>query len=275
DHVLDEKASGAKPSTEEARRIAENYLAREQGLPVPDYTLVESQQEKRENRVDHSFVWEATQPRVGQAKMRVSLEMVGDEPCHYRPYLKLPEEWVREFGKQRLTSYLPAALYGVFGIPLVAAFFWRLRARDQRFHWRVYGALALGSLVLAALSQANELPAWLVSYDTSVPLENFYGRLATSVAISILLTGAGGYLGALSLDTFRQAAVPSFSLPLASVLRAAAIAVLLGSLDSLLAWFWQLAPGMHLDWRTAAVPDLDLAIPALNAVADALLVSML
>ncbi len=272
DHVLDEKAPGAKIPAAEARAIGERYLVA-RGLDLRQFKLVESQEEKRDNRTDHSFVWENTALAVGEARLRVSLEIVGDEPCQFRPFFKLPEAWLRDFQKTRLTSFLPSAVIGVAGVPLIVAFFRRLASRDQRFHWRVYGGAAIIGLVLAAVSHIGDSPTWLGGYDTSTPLGNFYGRLGTSLAVSILLMGAGIFAATLALDTFRQAAIPRFALPTASLARAAGAGVLFAALDSVLSWVWQHAPGQHLEWRLTATPDLDTLLPSLDALIDAALQS--
>ncbi|HFB98944.1 MAG TPA: CPBP family intramembrane metalloprotease, partial [Bryobacterales bacterium] len=102
DHLLAETDPGADLPEDEALATAHDYVTREQQIDLGRYRLVSSNSEKRERRRDYDFVWEDTQFRVGEARARLSLSLLGDEPAFFRKFLKLPEEWLRAYRRPRL-----------------------------------------------------------------------------------------------------------------------------------------------------------------------------
>ncbi|MCZ2149820.1 MAG: CPBP family intramembrane metalloprotease [Bryobacterales bacterium] len=266
DHVLDEKASGAQLPRDEARKIAEQYLSTVQGIPVQSYTLVDSQQEKHDHRTDYSFVWEDPDFRAGDARLRVSLHLVGNETCEFRPFLKLPEAWLRDFRKTRLTSFLAPALLGACGVPLLVAFLRRLGARNQRFHWRTYFTLTACGVALAVAARLNGYPAWLTGYNTSTPLENYYLQFATGQLTLVLFTGAAMLLALMALDAFLQALSPGRALPRPTLARIAAVAVLFAAVPQVAQWIHQHTPGPRLDPAVWDLSGMDSLFPAVDVL---------
>src|SRR5512144_2532788 len=131
EHVRDEKALGANLTSSEARTIAERYLAGEGGVPVNRYRLADSQSEKKDKRAEHSFVLEDPCFRLGEAKARVSVDVLGDEPSGVRRFLKLPEEWLREFQRPRLAAIALPGVLGAAALLLLIAFVSRLSSRGS------------------------------------------------------------------------------------------------------------------------------------------------
>jgi membrane protease YdiL (CAAX protease family) len=273
DHILDEKAPGANLPPEEARRRAEAWLAGEQRLPMERYRLVDSSTEKLERRTDHSFVWEEEGFRAGEATARLSLSLVGEDICQYRRFLKLPEQWLREFERPRLQAVIVPALGGAVGLVLLVIAIRRLSGRGaeaHRFRWRFYVAAgALGAL-LAALSAANEWSGVLAAYDTATPLENFLQQALLNRLIVVLLAAAGMFLLAMAADVFLQIAYGYRDLPLPSAGKAAAAAALLWGLWRALEFIGQLAPGDRLQVPLWSLTGADTAWPALAVLSRSL-----
>jgi hypothetical protein len=273
DHELDENAPGAKLPPEEARRKAEQYLSSEHGIPIQSYRLVDSQEEKRKQRTDHSFVWEHADFSAGDARLRLSLSVIGDETCEFRRFFKLPEQWLREYQKPRLQSYLMPAYIGALAMSLLVILVRRLGAPDQRFHWRTYGWIATAGLIGVLAARVNEWPAYLLSYDTSATLENFYGQLLAS-RLSVTLLAAGGFLlCSLAVDAFQQRVFGNWWLPPPSLARAAAVAALVITSSKTVEWIRQMVPGMLMDPSLFYLGGLDTAFPAIAVLEGALLVS--
>lgn len=269
DHVLDEKAKGAAPSQEEALQLAERYLGKSPGK------LVDSQQDKRENRTDHSFVWEDPAVQVGEAKLRTSITMIGDEACEYRTYFKIPEQWTREYLKPRLVSFLPPSFIGVIVVPLVIALVRRIASHSHRFHWRAYAMVAIVGLICELIDTANSVPAWLQGYDTSTPLNTYYGQLALSLTSGGLMTIASLFLSALALDVFLQLATGMRALPKPSLPRAIAASVLLIGMSQIPGWIHDQMPGPRMNLRLMELPSLDTMFPALHIVSNGVAMSLL
>jgi len=138
DHNLDEKAPGANVPPAEAQHRVEQYLRRQLGERASGYTLVDSQTEKLDKRTDHEFVYEDPSFHIGQAKARVSVQLVGDDVSDFRRFVKLPEEWLREFQDPKLGGYLIYLALGSILVPLLLRLIRRLSHHEHRFHWRVY-----------------------------------------------------------------------------------------------------------------------------------------
>ncbi|MBL8218370.1 MAG: CPBP family intramembrane metalloprotease [Bryobacterales bacterium] len=263
DHVLDEKAAGAKLTPQEARARAEAALIA-QGHRLAYYNIVESHEEKRDNRSDHTFEFEDTRFRVGEAKLRISIAIIGDEACQYRPYLKLPEAWVRDRTRTRLTSFILPSLIGITGVPLLIALIRRLGSPQMRYHWRVYAFFAVLTAVFAAVDFANGYPSWLSGYDTSTPLANYFGQLWTGTVMSVLIYGVGAGASVLAADAFLQGLFPMRHLPPVYLPRTAAIAVMTAGMFRFGEWLQQVVPGSRNSPPLWQLDSLDQFLPAFS-----------
>ncbi|MCS7026334.1 MAG: CPBP family intramembrane metalloprotease [Bryobacteraceae bacterium] len=267
DHVLDEKAPGAKLTPEEARKKAEEFLG---GAPGE---IAESQQDKRDQRTDHSFEWEHP-VKVGEARLRTAVTVVGDEVCENRRYFKLPEQWLRDYEKPRLTSYFFPAFLGAIAVPLVIALVRQLSRSSHRFHWGVYAKLAALATVVSLLDLWNSQPAWMRSYVTSTPIENFYGQLAVSLGSSSLFTVVGLTLAAVAADAFLQLATGARRLPPPSFPRAVGAAMILGAAVTLPSKIRDYMPGPRLDLKLWEIPGIDTAMPSVDILLNSILISL-
>lgn len=275
DHVLDEKAGGAKLTPAEARQKAEDSLKQSPLFQDALGQLADSQEDKRDNRTDHSFEWEDASVRAGDAKLRTSVTLIGDEVCENRRYFKLPEQWLRDYQKPRLASYVFPAFVGAIAVPLVIAFVRRLSAVSHRFHWKAYAKVAALMTLSSLLDIWNSIPTLLRGYDTSTALENYYGQLAVSLGSSILFSIAGVSLAALAADAFLQLATGLRALPKPDLRRTMAAALLIAGMGVIPAWIRDFMPGPRLDLRLWDLPSADAAMPAvdilLSGVTSALL----
>ncbi len=273
DHILDEKAPGANLSPEEARRRAEAWLAAEQRIPIERYRLVDSGTEKLERRTDHGFVWEEEGFRAGDATARLSLSVVGEDISHFRRFLKLPEQWLREYQRPRLQAIIVPALGGAVALALLVIAIRRLsgpEAGAHRYRWRIY--LAAGGLaaLLSALSAANDWSGVLAAYDTAKPLENFLQQALLNRLIVVLLAAVGMFLLAMAIDIFLQLAYGYRRLPLTSPDKAAAVAALVWGALRLIEFAAQFLPGDRLAVPLWSLADPDSAFPALAVLSGSL-----
>jgi hypothetical protein len=275
DHVLDEKAPGAKLTPSEARRRAEAFL---KSLPQFQGTLGEladSQEDKRDNRTDHSFEWEDASVTAGEARLRTTATVVGDEVCENRRYFKLPEQWLRDYQKPRLASYVFPAFIGAIAVPLVIAFVRRLSAPAHRFHWRVYAEIGGVVALVSAVDLWNSAPTLLRGYDTSTPLDNYYGQLVAGIGSSVLFSIVGLALAALAADAFLQLATGVRALPKPDLRKALSAAVLIAGMVDLPVWIRDFMPGPRLDLRLWELPGADAAMPSIDVLASAVTSTLL
>jgi membrane protease YdiL (CAAX protease family) len=273
DHVLDEKAAGARLDAGKARELATAFVERTYSLPVGRYREVDANEEKRDNRTDHTFVWEDPDFKIGEARARVSVELIGDEPSAYRRFLKLPEEWLREFARPRLLGYLFPGLLGAAGLPLLIVFVRRLGRHE--FHWRLYLALSGVALCLSVASTLNQWPTLLARYPTETALDNYVGQLALGRLMTALLAALAVFVGVLAVDVFRQLALGRRALTPPSAARAASVAVMVWGAGRVLGWAGQLTPGPRLSVPLVSFPGADTALPGLAVVSQAFTAAVL
>jgi membrane protease YdiL (CAAX protease family) len=273
DHVLDEKAPGARLDAGQARELATAFVERTYALPVGRFREVDANEEKRDHRTDHKFVWEDPDFKIGEARARASVEVLGDEMSTFRRFLKLPEEWLREFERPRLPGYLFPGLVGAAGLPLLVIFVRRLGRHE--FHWRLYLALGGVALCLSAASTLNQWPTLLARYPTETALENYVGQLALSRLITALLAALAVFAGVLAVDVFRQLALGRRALTPPSAARVVAVAALVWGAGRVLGWAGQQVPGPRLSVPLVSFPGADTALPGLAVLSQAFTASIL
>ncbi|MEO8659718.1 MAG: hypothetical protein ABI693_14695, partial [Bryobacteraceae bacterium] len=238
---------------------------------VERFKLMDAQTEKRAHRTDHSFIWESTDFHSGEAAARVSTEVIGDEVSNFRRFLKLPEQWMREYEKPRMTAFLFPATLGVMALPLLIVFLRRVSGHGtpaHRFHWSSYAALAAAGVIVYAAGVANGWPNIMSGYSTDTPLENYVASLAASRVMLGLVVGAGFFFGAMAFDVFAQAAMGMAARPLAGWHAAAAAAVLWGT-ARWLTWLEQMVPGPRFRGGPENIPGMDSLSPAWTVLQQA------
>src|SRR5260370_17163340 len=75
-------------------------------MGLSEWSLVESDSDKRPHRTDHTLTWQkktaldtvsaSTSSSSEHAFARVELVVLGDEVTDYRTYIKIPDEWRRK-----------------------------------------------------------------------------------------------------------------------------------------------------------------------------------
>ena len=233
-HKLAEDTPGASLSKEEAVAKAEKYLREEKKLDLSQWSLVESDSDKRIHRTDHELAWQQRTPLdagstyaedpANHAYVRIKVAVLGDEVVDYRGsyyskpdareeqeekeggiswmFIKIPDEWRRKQEEQTVfraiySSAVPILLYGGLGITALVVFFKNLRSEAMRaIPWRRLSLWALWGLVAYVLivGFGNRVQYFLNSYMTAIPFKTMLGGFA----IAILL-GAVFYTGGLAV----------------------------------------------------------------------------
>jgi membrane protease YdiL (CAAX protease family) len=265
DHILDERAPGDSLPSETALGRAKSVL------PSASLALVDSSEEKREKRTDWFFVFEDPTFHIGEARARASLELHGSEPSNFRRFLKLPEEWLREFNKPALRQFAVPAFIGALGMPLLFLFMRRLGAHETVFHWRAYALVTGAALVCSVFSGVNQWAAAMSGYDTATPEQNYVtqlllGRVIMTLAVCVAVFGL-----ALAADVFRQAAFGRAALNRPSLTRAIAVTVLVAGAARVIGWLLDRVRGPRLSVAVWNAVGLDTWLPGLAVLAQAYL----
>ncbi len=188
-HSILESDPGAALDPEQARQAAEAYLV-SLGWELDDWEEVTaSSNEQPGGRVDHTFQWKKLDFKAGEAELRLSVKVQGDEVGDYSYWIKTPESFWRNFyEKQNVASFIASTclIIGWGGIPIAAglvwAVFWMRGLRTaRRAVWPAFIAA-----VITLLSGLNYLVLSKSYYATTQTYPLFWIEEITSVLINTL-----------------------------------------------------------------------------------------
>lgn len=177
-HAIPEGQEGAELAIEEAQDVAEAFLRQHLNRDVTDTTLykrLEARSFKRENRMDHRFVWERMDIKVGEGEFRIVASVQGDRiGLAYTAY-KAPEEFLRKEGEKTAKSTIVSTLRTIaLIVTFVLAVIYLLRAyRNGLIEWRLPICFGILFGVCSILEGVNELPTFYRGYDTSQAMGTF------------------------------------------------------------------------------------------------------
>jgi membrane protease YdiL (CAAX protease family) len=294
-HTLDEDAPGANLTKEDAQARAETYLREAKHLDLTQWKVVEAQSEKQVHRTDHHFVWEqiaplATAPGASEpARVRVQLDVQGDEVSGYRIFVHVPEDWERKESESTLAGTAQRVgfivLLSGLGITVLVIFFRNLKHPEMSaLTWRRMAKWSVWVLIAAAVKFVNASPQYMSLYQTELPLKIYLGTVAIGLTLgSVLLYTVTFFVFGLAWfflsRAFGKERLPQWSGMPAAYYRDAVCIALFGAT----AWIgFQRLPSLL--WRApllqhsvaAAVPSgLEARWPGLSAIASAVILSFL
>jgi membrane protease YdiL (CAAX protease family) len=208
-HTLAEEAPSASLTKEEAVARAEKILSEEKHLDLKEWTLVESNSDKRPHRTDHTLTWQRNEPldpgpapasgSSDRAHTRLEVQVLGDEVTNYRTFVKIPDDWRRkqeEFSLPRtiLTYVFPILFFVTLGIIALIALLKNLKSEAARaIPWRRIGLFSLWGLggYLAVFLFGDRFASILNLYNTAVPLKTTFGLLFIAGLLGALFNLGG------------------------------------------------------------------------------------
>ena len=99
---LREDAPGAALAPAQARTLAESTAARVWNVDLAPFQAVEQSQERRPaGRVDHTFVYERADRRLGDGRFRLRLIVSGDKLTEVTYFIKVPDAFSRRYEQMR------------------------------------------------------------------------------------------------------------------------------------------------------------------------------
>ena len=191
-HDIDESAPGANLESAAARSLAEGFLARVVHRNLADLEFVESESEKRPARTDYSFTWKQKSVDLGDGSLRVEVEVNGDQVGGYREFVKIPEQWSRDYERLRSRNNAAQLVDQVFWLLLIAAaaiiLISRLRDRDVPIRL----SIAFGSVgaVLYFLGKLNTFSLEAFEYKTTDSYSSFMAGYIGLSALGAFGVGA-------------------------------------------------------------------------------------
>jgi membrane protease YdiL (CAAX protease family) len=208
-HTLADEAPGASLSKEEAVARAEKFLREEKKIDLSQWSLVESNSDKRPRRTDHTLTWQQNAPlddysngatgKVGNAEhafARIEIVVLRDEVTDYRTYIKIPDEWRRKQEETTLIKIvfgyaIPILVVAGFAITALIVFLKNLRSEAARtIPWKRLALWALWGLAgyLLAIAFGDFLQSELNRYNTADPFKMMMGVTAIKVLLGTLFS---------------------------------------------------------------------------------------
>jgi len=185
--ILDER-EGENLEPEKARNIAEGFL-KNMGFNLEEWDFANASQEKQKNRTDHSFEWEKKGFQIGEAPLRVYVNILGDRVGGYWRYFKVPEKFNREYQKKLSYGYILSLVSSLFTILIYLICFINLFILLKRniFYWQfsLYLAIVVGLCYIFEFF--NTVPILWYSYDTTMSKVIFFNINFLSVVIAAIL----------------------------------------------------------------------------------------
>src|SRR5712671_482469 len=294
-HTVAEEAPGASLSKEEAVARAEKFLRDEKKVDLSQWSLVESNSDKRPHRIDHTLTWQQNGPLDGvtvssaalaktnaaeHAFARMELVVLGDEVTNYRTYIKIPDEWRRKQEEVTLAKIvfgyaLPMLVIAGLAITVLIVFLKNLRSETARkIPWKRLTMWALWGLAgyVLALACGDFVQNALGNYRTAIPFKTMMGVTAISVLLGILFTfgflalllGAAWYYGT---RAFGEERIPGWThMPRAYYRDALFIGLggtaVLVALETAVIWANQHLPGAQAGAAANFGANLDAVFPA-------------
>jgi len=286
-HTLADEAPGVSLSKEEAMALAWKFLREEKKIDLSQWSLVESNSDKRPHRTDHTLTWQqnaALEPGAAGAAAehafaRIELVVLGNEVTNYRTYIKIPDEWRRKQEETTLTRIvfgyaIPILVMAGFAITALIVFLKNLRSEAARtIPWKLVARWALWGLAGAALTLAcgDFLPNALTTYRTAIPFKMMMGVTAISALLGLLfsfgllalLFGAAWYYGTRAFGGER---IPEWTGMPKAYYRDALFIGLGGTaawvgLDAISKWVYQHLPGAQEGAAASFGANLDAVLP--------------
>jgi len=193
-HDLAEDAARPDVTPEQARALAEEFLRARMKRDPATLDFLEESDVTRPHRVDRTFTWKERDFELHDATYRVGVTVLGNEAGAYREYLKVPEQWKRDYQRLRSKNGLAQRVDGaamlLLMIGLAVVIVMRVMLHDVR--WRRAALVGLAGIVLGFLAQLNEFPLHEFGYRTTDSYASFLSIQMLNAVLAAL--GTGGFL---------------------------------------------------------------------------------
>lgn len=183
-HVVPNDAPGKSLTHQEAKKLALSYVQKLEKEHGSYGKLVEDETLPRPKRTDHSFVWENQSTPFKEARMRIWVDVSGDQVTNYSKSLHVPEKWLRDFSTKRSVNDLLTNLSFLFirSLETIAALIaiWGLITRNIRWRIAIIGGAVMG--VLSALDYLNNFPGLISYYGVTSSFNSYLSEIVLSAA---------------------------------------------------------------------------------------------
>ncbi len=239
--TIEETRPGSKLKQEDAKAIAEKYLKTDRGWDLTQWeSMGGSSRENPGGRRDHSFDWKRREFKVGKAELRLSVTVQGDQMGRYMYWVKIPEDFGREFSKkQNIASTINRVSYdlGYYGALIGAAIAYTIGLVKGQILWREGIIPALVVAGFSILGDLNSLPLSIMGYSTTENmtvfwLDQLYSIVYSSLnyATPVFFLWPGGRWLAKKVWPYQDKILTRSATPLLTLARSSGRGILLGGM---------------------------------------------
>ena len=209
---IPESQPGSALERSAAQALAESEAQNKWKLSLLPYKLVEAKAETKPNgRTDHSFVYERSDAKMGEALYRLRLTVSGDRLTELKHFAKVPDKFLKEFEAMRsynetLATLASGVMQLVYFAGLIIWFVILLRRRKL-----VYAPPLRWGIVIAILmimGSLNFLSFYWLDYDTSASPGGFLAEQLAMICMNALLMGALAWFTILVAEALTREAFP-------------------------------------------------------------------
>ena len=210
DHEIAEDAARPGISAEQARGLAEDFLRTRAHRDPASLDFVESSSTTRPKRVDRVFTWKERDFELHDATNRVAVTLLGNEVGGYSEYLKIPDQWTRDYERLRSKNneaqvFDTVAMLGlIIGLIVVLV----MRVRRQNVRWRRAALVGVVGMALSFLSSLNEFPLAEFGYPTTDGYGSFVMQKLLQALLGALAWGGALFLIAAGAEVIYREAFP-------------------------------------------------------------------
>ncbi|GEM_PF-5952784 len=214
-HTIPETLSGADLPEDSARAIADSFLA-SLGYSTEEFELEKSSSEKRPNRRDYWFTYQRKDWSLGEAKEWIEIGVWGDKVGKFSHFLHIPEEWMRQYEKNRSENHLFQNVAQFFAVVVVLLMLGYLLHSFRRRDLAIKFGLAFGlvGFFADAAMQLNMFPILLEGYPTTSSFTGFVLNQIIGAIVNGALTGVIIFIAAVAGERIYREYLPdSYYLP--------------------------------------------------------------
>ncbi|TAM84121.1 MAG: CPBP family intramembrane metalloprotease [Acidobacteria bacterium] len=192
DHEIPDAAHGASLTSQQARDIAQQFLQQTMHRDVSGLEFLDTQSEKRPARVDYSFTWKQKGIDLGDGSYRIEVDVDGDQVAGYSEYVKIPDQYLRDYQSLRSRNTSAQLVDEVFWFLLSLAMLVVLvrRLRDRDVPLKLAAGFGVVGTVLYFLEQLNSFSLSQFGYSTTDSYSSFMAGYFRDAVLSALGVGA-------------------------------------------------------------------------------------
>ena len=197
EHEIPEAAPGANLDQPAARLIAEQFLRDAMKRDLGDLEFVEAESNKRPARTDHTFTWKQKSVNLGDGSLRVEAGVDGDQIASYSEYVKVPEQWSRDYEKMRsrnnMAQVVDEVLWIALSVAMAVVLILRL-VRRASLPVRLSLGFGVALAVLYLLNHMNGFSLAQFGYQTTDPYSSFVAGYVRDEVLGAIGLGVAFFL---------------------------------------------------------------------------------